>query len=496
MEAARPHCTAFWHFMVLVYRRQRHLSNAFTNFRADIEILARAWYNGAMENFETNIIEFMTANEMLAAGDKIGVAVSGGADSMALLHFMHELSAQIGVGILAVHINHGIRANARKDAQFVKKYCADNKIECVVYNVNVPEYCRMHKLGTEQGARILRYECFEAAAKKYKLTKVALAHHLDDQAETILLHIFRGCGLEGASGMKPVSNIYIRPFLAVKKSDLIAYNYRNGTPNIEDETNADNKYARNFIRNTVMPTIQQEWRNAAENIASFGKIAERDNEYISSQADINGVIQSGNTVRIPINRFVLAVPVITRLILKVLEILDTKKNIENKHIDAIIELGRSGINGERIDIPNGCYAVREYEYITVVKKERKIEEKTYPFKIGKTVVDGFGAIMVTKTISYKIALERGLFVIDADKLPRRAKWRNRHDGDQFTKFGGGTKSLGSYLTDKKVPARLRGGIPVLADGSEVFVVGGLEISEKVKTDRSTVEAFVIEFVKA
>jgi tRNA(Ile)-lysidine synthase len=176
--------------------------------------------------------------------------------------------------------------------------------------------------------------------------------------------------------------------------------------------------------------------------------------------------------------------------------LDAKKNVEAKHIDAIIELGRNGINGERVDIPNSCYVVREYEYITAVKKERKVEEKIYPFKIGKTAVDGFGAIMVTKTISYKIALERGLFVIDADKLPRKAKWRFRHDGDQFTKFGGGTKSLGSYLTDKKVPARLRGNIPVLADGGEVFVVGGLEISDRVKTDRETVEAFVIEFVKA
>jgi tRNA(Ile)-lysidine synthase len=89
-----------------------------------------------------------------------------------------------------------------------------------------------------------------------------------------------------------------------------------------------------------------------------------------------------------------------------------------------------------------------------------------------------------------------LFVIDAEKLPRRAKWRFKHDGDQFTKFGGGTKSLGSFFTDKKVPTRLRGSIPVLADGNEIYVVGGLEISDKVKVDRETVEAFVIEFVKA
>jgi tRNA(Ile)-lysidine synthase len=448
-----------------------------------------------MENFETNIIGFMAENEMLSSGDHIGVAVSGGADSMALLHFMHNLSGQIGVEILAIHINHGIRKNARKDAGFVRKYCDENGIRCVFYNVDVPEYCRQNKVGVEQGARILRYGCFETAVKKHKLTKIALAHHLDDQAETILLHILRGCGLEGAGGMRPVSGIYIRPFLSVKKSDLIAYNYRNGTPNIVDESNDDNKFARNFIRNTVMPIIKQEWRNAADSIVSFGKIANIDNEYIKSMADTDGIMQSGSTVRIPINRFVMAVPVVSRLVLKCLEMLNIKKDMESKHIDAIIELGRNGINGERVDIPNNCYAVREYEYITIVKKEKKIEEKIYPFKIGKTAVEGFGTIMVTKTISYKIALERGLFVIDCDKLPRRAKWRFKHDGDQFTKFGGGTKSLGAFLTDRKVPARLRPSIPVLADGNEVFVIGGLEISDKVKVDRSTVEAFVIEFVR-
>jgi tRNA(Ile)-lysidine synthase len=448
-----------------------------------------------MELFENEVITYMTQQNMLTNSDRIGVAVSGGADSMALLRFMNELSKMVDISIVAVHVNHGLRKAARKDAAFVRQYCADNKIECVTYNVNVNEYIAKEKVSLEQGARILRYQCFETAAKKYKLTKFALAHHLNDQAETILLHIFRGCGLEGVSGMSPINGIYIRPFLNVKKTDLIAYNYRNGTPNIEDESNDDNKFSRNFIRNVVMPELKKEWRNVEDNIVSFGKIAQTDNKYINELADTNGIIKEYNTVRIPLNRFAFPLPIVSRLIFKCCDMLNIRQNIEMKHIQSIIDTGVNGLNGEKCDLPNNSYAVREYEYMTIVKREKKNEEHSYPFKIGKTVIASYGTVLVTKTLSYKLARDRGLLVVDAEKLPKKARWRFKADGDQFTKFGGGTKSLSAFLVDKKVPARLRSTLPVLALGSDILIVGGIEISEKIKCDRETTDAFVCEFTK-
>lgn len=432
---------------------------------------------------------------MLTAGDRVGVGVSGGTDSMALLAFLNDLAKKINIQILAVHVNHNIRKNANRDAKFVKQYCDDNKIEFVKYSVDVPQYSANNKIGLEEAGRILRYQCFDNAIKKYKLTKFALAHHLNDQAETILMHLFRGCGLDGASGMIPVRDAYIRPFLDIKKSDIIAYNYRNGIPHVEDETNDDENYARNYIRQVLMPEIVKEWRAAPENIVAFGKIAARDTKFIMQQCDMNGIIKDGNVCRIPLSRFYLPEAIITRVLYAALEMLDIRSDVEIKHIKAILALSAGGLNGEKVSLPHNAYAVKEYEYISLVRKEMRPEFKEYTFKVGKTVIEGFGTVTVTKTISHKLAIQRGLLVIDADKLPKKAKWRFRLDGDRFEKLGGGTKKLNAYFTDKKIPARLRPTTPVLALDNEVYVVGGVAISEKVKTDRDTLDAYVLEFTR-
>jgi tRNA(Ile)-lysidine synthase len=245
----------------------------------------------------------------------------------------------------------------------------------------------------------------------------------------------------------------------------------------------------------LLPEITREWRGAAENLASFGKIAARDNKFITSQCDMNGIVRDGNVVRIPLSRFYLPDAIVTRLIYHGLGLLDLRIDIEIKHINAIMQLSADGLNGEKVSLPHNAYAVKEYEYISLVRSENRPQFKEYSFRVGKTLIEGFGTISVTKTISYKLALQRGLFVIDADKLPRKAKWRFRLDGDMFEKIGGGTKKLNSYLTDKKIPARLRPTIPVLALDHEVYVVGGVDISEKVKTDRDTIDAYVIEFIR-
>ncbi|MBR4418646.1 MAG: tRNA lysidine(34) synthetase TilS [Clostridia bacterium] len=444
---------------------------------------------------EATVIQYMTDHNMINAGDRVGIGVSGGEDSMALLALFNNLAQQLDFEILAVHVNHKIRKSANRDMRFVKKYCDDNGIEFVKYIVDAPEYSTAHKVGLEVAARELRYECFEKAVKKYKLNKFALAHHLNDQAETVLMHLFRGCSLEGASGMAPKRGFYIRPFLETKKSDIIAYNYRNSIPHVDDETNDDNAYRRNYIRNVLLPEITREWRGAAENLASFGKIAARDNKFITDQCDMNGIVRDGNVVRIPLNRFYLPDAIVTRMIYHGLGLLGLRIDIEIKHINAIMALSADGLNGEKVSLPHNAYAVKEYEYISLVRSENRPEFKEYSFRVGKTLVEGFGTISITKTISYKLAIQRGLCVVDADKLPRKAKWRFRLDGDMFEKIGGGTKKLNAYLTDKKVPARLRPTTPVLALDHEVFVVGGVAISEKVKTDRDTIDAYVLEFIR-
>ncbi|MCL2229181.1 MAG: tRNA lysidine(34) synthetase TilS, partial [Firmicutes bacterium] len=449
---------------------------------------------------------------LIEKGDKVGVGVSGGEDSMALLHFLDSLREPFGIQVVAVNVNHNIRPNSRKDTAFVSKFCKDNNILYASYNVDVPSYAKQKRIGIEQAARIKRYEAFGQAAKRFKLTKFAVAHHQSDQAETILLHILRGSGISGARGMDITRSFLkydgqelggthvsdcplVRPFLETKKTDIVAYNYRNQVPSICDESNADCQFARNFLRQQVIPLLQREWRNVEKNIVDFGKNCRNDDEYLNSIVNLGALIHDENHVRVPLNFFAHSYPVISRILLSAFEKLDERQDIEKKHIDIVMTLAQSGENGSRVDLPNSLYAVKEYEYIAIVRRVQATAVREFSFRIGHVVFPNWGTIITTKTISHKDAVARGLMVMDVDKLPRQSKWRTRKDGDVFTKFGGGTNTLNKYLIDKKIPARLRDKLPVLAHGKEVYAIAGIEISETVRTDRETLDAYVVEFIK-
>ena len=447
-----------------------------------------------MENLEP-VMEFIVGKELVQKGQRIGVGVSGGVDSMTLLAYLNSVRKELGIEIVAVHVNHNIRPTARKEALFVAKYCKANGIDHVSFSVDVPAYSRENKSGIEEAARILRYDSYAQAIRKKKLDKLATGHHMGDQAETILLNIFRGSGITGAGGMQPMRGCFIRPFLEISKQDIIAYAYRNQIPYMPDESNDDNTFRRNFLRNEVMPILQREWRGVERNIVDFGKNCRTDDEYMDSLVDTAYFQISENVVRIPLTMFIHDVAVCNRVVIKGAEKIGLGDNIEKKHIEMVVALAKSGENGSRVDLPNGVYATREYEYLAIVRKVKASTEKIYPFKIGKTSFAEFGTISVTKTISFKLALQRGIMVIDVDRLPRQAKWRTRKDGDTFTKFGGKTKNLNAYLIDQKVPSRLRDQIPVLALDNEIYAVAGHEISEKVRTDHNTVEAYVVEIIK-
>jgi len=445
----------------------------------------------------SGVLEYIQSNQLFERGDRVGVGVSGGSDSMALLHFLHNVGRKkIGFDLVAVNVNHNMRQGSRKDSKFVSDYCKVHGIPYIGYNVDVPAYANLNKLSPEHAARVKRYECFEMAIKKFKLNKFAIAQHSSDQAETILLHIFRGSGIAGARGMENMRGIYVRPFLETDKTDINAYIFKNKIAYVEDESNIKSNFARNFIRNEIIPLLQREWRNVEKNIIDFGQNCRADDDYINSVVSIWGLQTSENHVRIALNYFAYPMAVISRIVLQAFDSIGLRYNIEKKHVDMICALALTGENGSRVDLPNGLYAVKEYEFVSIVKKlSAQKYQTTGPFKVGKTVLPGFGAVLVTRTLSFKPAREKGLLVMDVEKVPRTAKWRTRKEGDQFTKFGGGTKSLSAYLIDKKIPARMRDKLPILACGSEVLAIAGVEISDKVKTCQHTVEAYVMEIVK-
>ncbi len=418
----------------------------------------------------------------------IGVACSGGADSMALLHFLNSKKEDLDIEVVAINVNHNIRAESDKDSQFVADYCKQEHIKCYKFNIDVFKLMQEKKYTLEEAARVARYAMFDSLLSRKIVDKIALGHHVSDQAETVLLNIFRGTGLQGASGMGYTRDKYIRPLLATTKQEILAYDMENEIPYVEDETNFESDASRNFLRNDIMPLIKSRWPNVEQNIFSFANICRSDDTYIKKQMSFDGVIKDKDLVKIPLTYFVYSDSVVTRLILSCLEYLKIQKDFEKKHLDIIKNLATNLENGSKVNLPNNTTAFKEYDFLTIVTKPVIVKTGEWKFKCGKTVIENFTIIVKRAT---QLNIEDGSLLIDAKKLPKTAVWRFRQDGDIITKFGGGTKKLKSYLVDKKVPLRLRDSIPVLADGNEIFAIAGIDISEKVKIDATTTSAYVL-----
>lgn len=441
---------------------------------------------------QNSIEAFIEKTKMISPGDVIGVGFSGGSDSMALLHFLASNQQKYDIEVVAIHIDHEIRENSYVDADFAKEKAKELGVRFYKFRVDAPKIAKEKNISIESAAREARYGVFKTLLKKGLVDKIALAHHMQDQAETILMHIFRGSGVAGAKGMEPVrEGVYIRPMLGTTKQEILQYIEENNLDYVNDETNQDSSYNRNFIRNVIMKNVLSRWPNAVKAIASFGQAVSEDDQYINKNLFADAVIVDGDEAKIPTSYFFFDRPLITRIIFKAFANIGISKDIERKHIDMILELAKME-NGKRISLPFDAVAIKEYDYIALVNKHKEVQVLSQPFKCGEFEVKGFGTVCTKRVKDFQA--KQGVLYVDWRKVPKTATWRFRQEGDVFEKFGGGRKKLKSYLIDKKIPLRTRNLLPVLADGNEVYAIAGVEISDKAKVE-NVPTAYMIEVKK-
>lgn len=400
---------------------------------------------------------------------KYALAVSGGVDSMTMLHMFASLSPR--PDFFVVTVNHNIRAQAQADCEFVANYCKQLNVDCHIVFVDVPLYAKERKLSEETAGRILRYKSFDGLDCDY----VCLAHHAGDNAETVLMHILRGAGARGASGISAQNGKYLRPLLNITRDEIEQYAKQNGVPYVFDATNDDTKYSRNFVRRKVMPLLKQLNPNAERNIARFAENIAEDDGYLDSLADVSSVCFADNSARIPVKLLRQPRPIALRVVNKTFDKLGVSKDIERTHLDLVIGLSY-GAGGRRINLPFGFTAFADYDYVTVCQATSPANEYfEIPFKKGVTATPVGKVEVIATPVNDALRVDYG-------KLPAECVFRTRRQGDSFTKFGGGTKPLKKYLIDKKIPQRERDSLLLVAKGSEVYVICGVEISDKVKVD--------------
>ncbi len=442
-----------------------------------------------------NVIDYIKENNLIKSGEIIGVACSGGRDSISLLHYLNSIKHELDCEVVAINVDHGIRQTSAFDTEFVMQFCKDHKIRAYKFKGEALKVAKEEKLTIEQAARKVRYGIFETVIQKGVCDKIALAHHMYDQAETVLLNILRGSGLNGARGMEPIRDgIYIRPMLNTPRENVMAYIDEFGLEFVEDETNKDTTYSRNYLRNIVMPAIRKHFKGADRSLVHFAEICKKDDEYINSSIETNTMIETKDYIKIPLSYFYKDESIINRILMRVFERF-SHQDFERKHIDIVRNFAIESNNGSIISLPFKVKVLKEYDYILIghIKKREIVGE--YNFQSGKLKIEGYGIIRST---SSKVLTEPKVHqhIVDAEKLPPNAVWRFRQEGDTFAPLGlDGTKKLKDYFIDKKVPQRMRNEIPVLADGNKILAVADIEIADEIKVTPETKRYYKINYEK-
>ncbi len=418
-------------------------------------------------------------NKIIPKGRVVGVALSGGEDSVCLLNYLVAKKSLFNIEVVAVNVEHGIRGQeSLSDTQFCVDLCKKLGVKIKCFTVDAPALSKATGKGVEASARELRYGCFFEAINQGFCDVIATAHHKSDSAETVLFNLLRGSSPSGVSGIaaEAFNGRIIRPLIRVDKAEITNYVQKNGLQFVVDSTNSDDGYTRNYLRGRVIPAIKEKFPGAEDALLRFATISRFDNEYLYGIA-YDKVLLEGNRASINCG---LEYPIFARAVVIAFKYLGWQKDYDNGHIDALFEL-KGNQSGRMVDLAGDLYAIKEGDSV-VIKKRQSIDELNKPYKLGSF---DFGNQKVTVQRADCLNLGDGALYFDGDKVPKTARFRLKADGDKFTKFGGGTVSLKKYLTDKKIPTDAKKRTIVLACDDTVYVVVGVEISKRVAVDEQT-----------
>lgn len=455
-------------------------------------------------------------NKMLCKGDGVLVALSGGADSVCLLHSLLKLEKELGITVFAAHLNHMIRGKeAERDERFVTDFCRKNKVKLFKKSVDVPKLAKELGLSCEEAGRKARYNFFDEIKQKEKISKIATAHNKNDRAETVLMRIIRGTGIDGLSGIpKTREGGIIRPLLNVSREEIEAYAKENGLEYCTDSTNLKNDYTRNRIRNELIPYLKENFNPAVvDALVRFSEVAAEDAEFLNAYAKrlykrINNPLpQKDPCVLHTESLLMVENSVKARLIrLAAAEAMkDGEFKLEQKHIKDIISLCKK-TSGCGVDISAKLRVENQYGWLVFVNRTLNDEKKSCGeegFCIKVRPLETFFIEEINKEISFKI-VDPKIYkknprevLADFDKLEgKQLMVRSRRTGDRMVCFAdGGTKKIKSIFIDQKIPKGDRDKIPLLCADGEVVAVIGSRVSEKYKITKETRRALAVEYGK-
>ena len=447
-----------------------------------------------------NIINTIEENNMINKGEKIIVALSGGPDSMSLLHGLNNLKTKYDITLYAAHVNHMLRGeDSDNDEKACREFCKSLNIEFFSKNINIDVISREKNISHEMAGREVRYEFFMELFQKLNANKIALAHNLNDQAETVLMRLMRGSGIEGLIGIKPVRDeIFIRPLINTKRVEIEAYCSENNLPVRIDKTNFESIYSRNKVRLELIPYIEENFNSdIVTTLSRMSSLISLDNDFMeenSSKLFQKYCDTKEEKVIIYKDAFNLHYSMLNRIIRKaMMNIKGNMNNIESVHIQNIVQIQKSE-TGKTTKVPGGIIASNVYKDIYLVKEQHKSQEvKVQNFSValslGENIIPALRSKIILRVIKRdeysKIKYREDVKYFDYDKI-NNISIRFRQEGDKFSPIGmNGSKKLKDLFMDLKIPREKRDNIPLLCFDEHIGWIIGYRISEKFKIHNQT-----------
>lgn len=443
----------------------------------------------------TRVERLIREYEMLPRGSKVLVALSGGPDSVGLLMALYRLRPVLGFELAAAHYNHGLRGpEAYRDevfcGQLVQLCCGaqtlpDGRelppVELFVGRGDVITEAQRLKAGMEETARTMRYAFLRQIAREQGCDKIATAHTADDNAETVLLHLARGTGLQGLTGIHPAGEELIRPMLTCRKGEIEQWLWDNSVPFVIDSTNTDPAYARNRIRQQVVPVLEELYPGFSRRLTDMAGRLWEDEQYLSAQAKIlsDRAEPIRNGLAIPAKLLADAPdPIAVRVARQLLKRLrGGDDTCAATHLEAVTALCRSDSPSAQADLPGGILARREYDKLTLFRDTPPSDLEAKRLLMPGETACGSWQIRCT------VEEYTGQFHSDRECWLSREKidslWvRPRRTGDRLRLPGRADRSVKKWMVDEKIPRPLRGNLPVLTAGETIAAVAGLGPAEQ------------------
>lgn len=435
-----------------------------------------------------NILEAAAKYAMFRPGDRVLAAVSGGPDSVAMLHALHTQSQQLGITLHIAHINHCLRGKeSDADEAFVRELARDLGVDCTVERIDVREAMRRMRLGEEEAAREVRHAFLQRAATVIGANRIAVGHTSDDRAETVLLNIIRGAGIKGLAAMRPVNGNIVRPLIEASRADVEAYLHEHELVFRTDASNLDTAYARNRVRHELLPLLERDYNaNVREALLRLAEIAADQDDFVRETAEsarYHSAFSSGLDAALLLDFPSALLAELIRL--EIHRLKGDLKDVGFEQVQRIITALGSG-EDFAITLPSGrIYAVRKGSELRFTSKKqlRRVEFDVEINIPGATDIPKAGIVLEAEIISVPSDLKTpsDAALIDLDSIAGHLRARNARPGDRIMPLGmRAGKKLQDVFVDAKISRSERARAVVVIDDEKIVWVVGVVFSEQAK----------------